>query len=1133
MESAATSTRIISKEPLRINNLDGILVLREASTRGYQFFYVQWFVATNGYAYQVLGYCKAQDRQNAEAELRGMLPRFSLLDTKRMAVPSGLAFTNNFVSPAHYYTVETTNSAWHAYRSLGKYLPDAEFGGSQGDSCFIVVPVWIGEQQMDMAALTAGLLANLNITYPDEDLTRRQQVNPDGADGVQYDYQRTVDGKFFRYRLRILRKGEFGYLVAAWTSRAPEQADAILNDGLARVHVHVPATILLRSLLPNREQDRKSEAYVYDEAGLYYFKSEDYEKALPLFKAAFAYQRQDVDYLNNVLLTLSRLERNKEGLDYVQTQSGELLKKPNILAYQAYFQSKSSLAAEAITNYAAIFAGGYRDENDFKEYIDLLESGHQYTNALEAIQQYLIGGDSAEIRMLTADIYQAMGEHDQAVKFLEDEHDKAPFNSAITRSLVRNLLDADRPTEALAISKELVRDAPNSCASYYLKAQSEINLKWYKEAKTSLETAARLEPSNEDVKSSLAYVSGLLGEGNNSMLKTPIDPVPLPAALTNWPATIAPADYANDYGCYYQRQIKALYYKPRAEYKTTDYFTIDVLDTTGVATFSTYQMMFDPLGEDLYVNEARVTDASGKTLSTIDPASCYVIDEPYRNVPGRNKVLNIPIAGLQPGYKISLAITRRSYGSLEEFPFLSEAISKPYPVLGGGVYLQGNGDGLNIKTTPEIKRETLPEGLFFSLTNPPVDRLEPMQPPAFSFLPAVWISDKNWQWSRLATNYLATISDRLQPDSSVRAQAEQLVSGLQDTNAKIAVLSRFVQTNCVYKAIEFGRHSRTPNKAADTLRNSYGDCKDLAVLLQQLLQFAGIHANLALVSAENPVQTNLPSLDQFDHMIVEIQQGEAEKFIDCTSRGANLGDSVPLGLAEHLALVLNATNSHLTKLPGYLQNDSRCEVRQQLRLLDTGELSVDETIHYRGIHGAFMRGYLMAISPAYRQQLIQQEMGVTDAKVTKFELGSLDDPGQPLEIKYTFILNNRFRQTKNGLVGKLEAGLERYYVRAEAIANRLTPFEFTIPFQLDGDVSFELPKGFRLADNSDPAGNIKSRFATFESRRQLENNRLKLSYHFHRPTGRYSAADYAAYQDTEAQIMAALDAEIVLQKTAD
>jgi tetratricopeptide (TPR) repeat protein len=1129
VQSAASSFQIFRQTSLKVNNMDGILVEYEAQASKLTLYYEQWFMATNGYAYQLVAYGDIADRKLIENDARQMFSRFEVIDPNRIYAPTSAGFTTNYISPSHFYSVEVANSAWHGFPSLKTDFPNAEFGGSQGDSCFTVTPVWLGTNAVDIEALAAGFLSIMNIAYPDNDFTHRQVQNEAGVTGLQMDYKRTIDGTIYRYRLKIIHSGEFGYFVAAWTIRNEENADAILNDAQDRVRFSAPKVPPFTNQLLFGDQDLKNQAYILNQAGLFYFNQEDYENALPFFRAAISVTSTNTIYINNLLLGFCRAGHPQEGLDFINSQPQSILDSPDSLCYKAYFQSKCSLVEEATTNYCKLFSNGYRSDDDFKDYINLLISSRQFDRALSEVGTYLLAGDSLNIRLLKAAIYEGKGDDNQAVNILKTEHDNAPYNSKITRQLINTMLDAGMPNEALAYSKELVQDEKDSYLSYYLKARCEINLKWYRDAKVSLETAAKLEPSNDDVNSSLQYVSGLLGEGNNSMLKDSIDPVLLPVNLTNRANAIAGKEFALDSGAYYKQYYQAIHYDTNSEYKVSTYVLIHVQDASGVAAFSTYQMTFDPLSEDIYVNGAKVLDNSGNILTTIKSSDCYVIDDVGNDNVSQRKTLNIPIAGLQPGCDLSLVITRRSAGHQDEFPFLNHCFSKGYPVLISGTYLHGDVAGLKIRSTPGIQHETIGDGIYWSITNPMVDRSEPLQPPSDTYLPTLWIADGSGSWEGLARNYLASIKDRIQPDDNLRIKTLQLVDGLNDNSSKIAVLSRFVQTNCTYKAIEFGRHSRIPQKAADTLHNAYGDCKDHAVLLQQLLKYAGVPANLALISTYDPVQTDLPSLDQFNHMIVELSLEKGEKFIDTTDKGSDLSNNPPVGLAEKQALILNPAQPYFTKLSAYPIDASCINVKQHASLVASSDLKVEETITLTGVVGSYLRDYLQNIAPADRSGSMQRDMGLTSVVMTNCDIEELESPGRPLRITFTYVIKGRFHQIPTGLTGALYAGFERYYLITDPADNRSTPFELDSPLQIHSQVEFDMPKGYRVITKSDSQDKIDARFISYEATQQLQNGNLLMTFQFQRPTGRYNANDYPTYQELMEQVQSSMDHEIDLQ----
>ena len=99
-----------------------------------------------------------------------------------------------------------------------------------------------------------------------------------------------------------------------------------------------------------------------------------------------------------------------------------------------------------------------------------------------------------------------------------------------------------------------------------------------------------------------------------------------------------------------------------------------------MAAFSSFQIPFDPLSEQVFVNEVRIMDSSGKTISTGKVSDYYVLDDRSGGTASQKKVLNIPVPGLQPGCQLALTITRRQLGRLDEFPFLEHSFSRTVPV---------------------------------------------------------------------------------------------------------------------------------------------------------------------------------------------------------------------------------------------------------------------------------------------------------------------------------------------------------------------------------------------------------------------------------------------------------------------
>ncbi|PYJ62277.1 MAG: hypothetical protein DME24_04310 [Verrucomicrobia bacterium] len=530
MQAAAASARVTSEGPSMVNGLRGVLVETEATVAMHPLHYVRWCCATNGYAYQLIGYSRSEDQQRIAPELRQMFSRFELVDPNRVVSSGG--FATNHVSPRYGYSVNVTNSAWHDFSSLEQTMPLAECGASQGDSCFVVVPAWLGGEKLQPQALASGLLGTMNVAYPNENLINRKPLTDGNVAGEQFDFEREIEGRVYRYRFKILQGDGVGYLVAAWTLRRAADAEATLTDALARVRFTARPAAQAFANGEFTARENKTQGFVLNGAGLFHFNSGDHEHALPLFRAAARANREESLYVINTLQAWRHLDRPKEALDFLNEQPSNIATVPAVRAHQAYFQANSSLTDQALTNYARLFAEGYRNDSHFGEYVNLLNLQRQYDVALTAVEKYLKTEDSVAVRLQEAEIHRLKRDFPKAISLLKAQREKAPFNGQIANALAETCLQAGQYSEGLEVSKELVKNNADSAYAYYLKGRSELGLNWYRESKASFESADKLAPANKDIASYLDHVSGLLGEGNNTSLKEPIEVVALPAALT-------------------------------------------------------------------------------------------------------------------------------------------------------------------------------------------------------------------------------------------------------------------------------------------------------------------------------------------------------------------------------------------------------------------------------------------------------------------------------------------------------------------------------------------------------------------------------------------------------------------------
>ena len=131
-----------------------------------------------------------------------------------------------------------------------------------------------------------------------------------------------------------------------------------------------------------------------------------------------------------------------------------------------------------------------------------------------------------------------------------------------------------------------------------------------------------------------------------------------------------------------------------------------------------------------------------------------------------------------------------------------------------------------------------------------------------------------------------------------------------------------------------------PNPPSQTLHFKYGDCKDHAVLLRELLDCAKIPAYLALVKVGGHLRSEMPSLDQFNHMVVYVPKlegatagGVAEDLIlDCTDKFTYPLLAPPIGLADKELLVLDPARPRIVRTGKFPDDAARLVSQRKIRV---------------------------------------------------------------------------------------------------------------------------------------------------------------------------------------------------------
>lgn len=421
------------------------------------------------------------------------------------------------------------------------------------------------------------------------------------------------------------------------------------------------------------------------------------------------------------------------------------------------------------------------------------------------------------------------------------------------------------------------------------------------------ESSAAGAPDAIALGAAVDYLRSLKTKDVGSALNVPIEAVPVPNDLLK--AEKQKGDGEAE-GASYDWAITAMRFRRAEPLVTTRYGRVTILSEKGKKAFPAVIEDFDPNLELPHFHRAAVLDAGGREIAKIGPAALRV-----QAIENRRARFHATLPELQPGQAVEWAVTFRRNAPSMLVPFVSHCFSRNLPVRKSVLWVDGDFRSVTASSSTGVPRPMSQPRPHWVVPDPPArPASEPYLPPDEVYLPHVWFSEVRGDWQRVAIDYMALARERQRPDSNLAAIAEKIAAGADATEGKVAALSRLVQVQLRATPSRYGIGRRLPDRASEILAAREGDSVAHAALLNALLDAAGVNSSLALVCAGGLFHEGIPSLDQFNQMLVFVP-GIPQQFVDCYQKERDPIGALPARLAARRALVLDAKEPKVLDVP--------------------------------------------------------------------------------------------------------------------------------------------------------------------------------------------------------------------------
>ncbi len=389
-----------------------------------------------------------------------------------------------------------------------------------------------------------------------------------------------------------------------------------------------------------------------------------------------------------------------------------------------------------------------------------------------------------------------------------------------------------------------------------------------------------------------------------------------------------------------------------------------VLTQTGVASSSMLQAYWSPWYEKRPMIYAEVMDPQGRIRrldqNVIEEGSAAHGSEGI----GNRRRLRAPLPGVMEGSVIRYRIIQEQHRTINRrgdshaiplsrnTPILETLITITAPA---DKYLKHKIIGTDVEPVSEVVRRGQRKITYKlgPLYKKPIN--EPHLPPDVVDGPRLLVSTAR-TWDDAAESLRQRMENKIRPDQ-VRDIVEKILeqtskektgSDLVSTEQLIGVFTDYIHRKVRYTGVWLDEGAIDPATPKVTLERTFGDCKDMAVLLVSMLRVAGKQAYPALIYAgvDTDVRPDMPGVSLFNHAIVKIISDEPI-WTDPTARWTPPG-RLPPPCRHRWALVLRPKIKDLVRTSGL---DIEKELYAESRRIELASREGGKVVEITRAHG--------------------------------------------------------------------------------------------------------------------------------------------------------------------------------------
>ena len=299
----------------------------------------------------------------------------------------------------------------------------------------------------------------------------------------------------------------------------------------------------------------------------------------------------------------------------------------------------------------------------------------------------------------------------------------------------------------------------------------------------------------------------------------------------------------------------------------------------------------------------------------------------------------------------------------------------------------------------------------------------------------------------------------------VYAIAEKITKNVHGKRAQAEAIFNWVQDNITYVAFEDGLGGFIPRGAASVCDKRYGDCKDMANLLYEMLNHVGIESYRTWIGTRDRpysyFEVPTPMVD--NHMITTAIVDNDTIFLDATDSYVPFGMPSAFTQTKEALLGLDQKNFKVIKVPVQDIDKNIASVKSNMAL-DEGSLIVNEQRELTGYEKVdFISDYTYKKDDKTEEEYLNTtlSLGNNKTKYSNINKQNFDNQNTPLVLSYELSIDNYAKS----VAGKtyINLNIDRTLAKSKIdIKDRKYSKKIEHKFKKHYSTTFKVPDGYKV-----------------------------------------------------------------------